>query len=100
MGMGMGMGMGAMPATQGQGGLTFAQTDALEESRETALAQLAVILANLPEEDTDTVENYMVQLDSAAEGEEQSHETILAQIGVDESDSLAKLATILVQLDD
>lgn len=61
------------------------------------LAQLAVVMANMPEQDVDTVENYLAQLE---ESESDSHETILAQIGVDEDDNLGKLATILAQLDE
>ena len=108
-GMGMGMGqmgqMGQMAAQTGVGGLTFAQTDAegadedsSSVSRGNYLAQLAVVLAHMPEEDVDKVEGYLAQLESADENE--SHETILAQIGVGEDDNLGKLATILAQLND
>lgn len=97
--------MGQVAAQTGVGGLTFAQTDAEgadEEAssvpRETYLAQLAVVLAHMPEDDVDKVENYLAQLAEADEFE--SHEAILAQIGVEEDDNLGKFATILAQLDD
>ena len=95
--------MGQVAAQTGVGGLTFAQTDAEEEDtstvpRETYLAQLAVVLAHMPEDDVDKVENYLAQLAEADESE--SHEAILAQIGVEEDDNLGKFATILAQLDD
>ena len=103
--------MGQMAAQTGVGGLTFAQTDAegaevargsdedaSDVLREKYLAHLAVVLAHMPEDDVDKVENYLAQLAEADESE--SHEAILAQIGVEEDDNLGKFATILAQLDD
>ena len=52
----------------------------------------------MPEDDVDKVENYLAQLAEADESE--SHEAILAQIGVEEDDNLGKFATILAQLND
>lgn len=89
--MGMGMGMGMMPqmgqtmAQTGMGGLSFAQTEAEEAGendraeRDLYLAQLAVVLAHMPESDVDKVENLLAQL-NAAESDE--HELIFAQVGV------------------
>ena len=42
------------------------------------------------------MENYLAQIESS----EESHENVFAQIGVDEDDNLAKLATLLAQLGD
>jgi len=50
----------------------------------------------MPEQDVDTVENYLAQLESS----EESSELVLAQIGAEEDDNLAKLATMLAQLND
>jgi len=42
------------------------------------------------------MESYLAQIESS----EESHENVFAQIGVDEDDNLAKLATLLAQLGD
>lgn len=87
-------------AQTGAGGLSFAQVDVDDEEKASPnmyLSQLAVVLAHMPEQDVDTVENYLAQLESV---DAESHEIVLAQIGVEEDDNLGKLATMLAQLDD